>query len=90
MISGNNCKITYTTGKWKHFVYTFDGSSTIKGYGNSILEDTRAPHTYFGSTSPITIGKYDLLVLILMEKYTSSTFQQRIIPKEANRLCRNS
>ena len=60
MISGNNCKITYTTGEWKHFVYTFDGSSTIKGYGNSILEDTRAPHTYFGSTSPITIGKYGL------------------------------
>ena len=59
LISGNNTAITYTVGQWKHFVYTFDGSSTTKGYGNGTLEDTQTSiPSHFASTNSITIGRY--------------------------------
>ena len=59
LISGNNTAITYTVGQWKHFVYTFDGSSTTKGYGNGTLENTQTSiPSHFASTNSITIGRY--------------------------------
>ena len=57
LIGGGNTAITYSTGVWKHFVYTFDGSSTSKGYGNGVLEDTKSSSINSNSI-PITFGRY--------------------------------
>lgn len=57
LISGGNTAITYSTGVWKHFVYTFDGSGTSKGYGNGILEDTKSS-SISSNSNPITFGRY--------------------------------
>ena len=57
LISGGNTAITYSTGVWKHFVYTFDGSGTSNGYGNGILEDTKSS-SISSNSNPITFGRY--------------------------------
>ena len=57
LISGGNTSIPYSTGVWKHFVYTFDGNGTSKGYGNGVLIST-VSSSIQSNSNPITFGRY--------------------------------
>ena len=80
LINGGNTQIGYTIGEWKHFVYTFSGSGTSKGYGNGVLEDTKSS-IVLNTGDPIILGKYGLANCCYFD---GAIDQLRIFNKEVN------
>ena len=59
LISGGNTEISFTINEYKHFVFTYDGNGTSKGYGNGVLTDTKTSvDSAFSSTANFRLGDY--------------------------------